>query len=161
TSAPGTPPQRMSRESAASCTPPGSIATIIWRPTARPCWARNNRSLFLAFGTQRPMLSEAHSRRRLIEPGESLPETAFIPSPWARTLKALRPVFGACSMALRRSWSLLIVVALGFSTARAADPPRPKLAVVIVFDQMRGDYLERWAKLYGEGGFKRLEKDGV
>ncbi|MBX7106685.1 MAG: alkaline phosphatase family protein, partial [Gemmataceae bacterium] len=30
-----------------------------------------------------------------------------------------------------------------------------------VFDQMRGDYLERWADLYGEGGLKRLMTDGL
>lgn len=37
----------------------------------------------------------------------------------------------------------------------------PKLVVLVVFDQMRGDYLKRWESLYGEGGFKRLMKDGA
>lgn len=36
-----------------------------------------------------------------------------------------------------------------------------KLAVIVVFDQMRGDYPARWEKLYGEGGFRRLMKDGA
>ncbi len=44
----------------------------------------------------------------------------------------------------------------------AGEPAAPpKLVVIVVFDQMRGDYLQRWAALYGEGGFKRLMKDGA
>jgi hypothetical protein len=38
---------------------------------------------------------------------------------------------------------------------------RPRLAVLVVFDQMRGDYLERWRKLYGKGGFRRLQEQGA
>src|SRR5438132_5861542 len=48
--------------------------------------------------------------------------------------------------------------------ARAVIAPevaRPKLLVLIVFDQMRGDYLARWADLYPEGGFKRLMNEGL
>jgi predicted AlkP superfamily pyrophosphatase or phosphodiesterase len=44
---------------------------------------------------------------------------------------------------------------------RRDDPEAPRLAVLVVFDQMRGDYLTRWDGLFGEGGFRRLEKDGV
>jgi predicted AlkP superfamily pyrophosphatase or phosphodiesterase len=36
-----------------------------------------------------------------------------------------------------------------------------KLAVLVVFDQMRGDYLTRWDELFGDGGFHRLEKEGA
>lgn len=36
----------------------------------------------------------------------------------------------------------------------------PKLVVVISYDQMRGDYPERWGKLWGEKGFNRLKKEG-
>ena len=32
---------------------------------------------------------------------------------------------------------------------------------MVVFDQMRGDYLKKWQPLFGEGGFKRLQKDGA
>ncbi len=38
--------------------------------------------------------------------------------------------------------------------------PKPKLVVGIVVDQMRYDYLTRFDTKYGEGGFKRLIKDG-
>jgi len=38
--------------------------------------------------------------------------------------------------------------------------PRPKLVVGIVVDQMRWDYLYRFYDRYGEGGFKRLLKEG-
>lgn len=37
---------------------------------------------------------------------------------------------------------------------------RPKLVVGIVVDQMRWDYLQRYACRYGEGGFRRLLRDG-
>ncbi len=41
-----------------------------------------------------------------------------------------------------------------------AQPDRPKLVIGIVVDQMRQDYLYRYAETFGEGGFKRLLKDG-
>jgi predicted AlkP superfamily pyrophosphatase or phosphodiesterase len=37
---------------------------------------------------------------------------------------------------------------------------RPKLVVGLVIDQMRWDYLYRYADRYGSGGFKRLLKEG-
>jgi predicted AlkP superfamily pyrophosphatase or phosphodiesterase len=40
-------------------------------------------------------------------------------------------------------------------------PAKPKLAVVVVFDQMRGDYLEKWQELFEDGGFKRLQTGGA
>lgn len=40
------------------------------------------------------------------------------------------------------------------------SPARPKLVVGIVIDQMRWDYLYRYADRYGEGGFKRLMRQG-
>jgi hypothetical protein len=43
----------------------------------------------------------------------------------------------------------------------AAEAPKPKLAVLLYFDQLRGDYLSRWDGLFGEGGFRRLEKEGT
>jgi predicted AlkP superfamily pyrophosphatase or phosphodiesterase len=49
----------------------------------------------------------------------------------------------------------------GPSSARAEEPARPRLAVLVVFDQMRGDYLTRWDRLFGKGGFHRLEREGA
>jgi predicted AlkP superfamily pyrophosphatase or phosphodiesterase len=43
----------------------------------------------------------------------------------------------------------------------AADSPRVKLAVLVVFDQMRGDYPEKWKDLFGKGGFVRIQTDGA
>src|SRR5262245_17164957 len=43
----------------------------------------------------------------------------------------------------------------------AVAPPKVKLAVLVVFDQMRGDYVDRWRPLFGEGGFKRMQNDGA
>jgi hypothetical protein len=35
------------------------------------------------------------------------------------------------------------------------------LAVLIIFDQMRADYLEHWQPLWGAGGFRRLQAEGA
>jgi Type I phosphodiesterase / nucleotide pyrophosphatase len=53
-----------------------------------------------------------------------------------------------------------------FSRFAAAKEPakafeRPKLAVVVVFDQFRSDYLTRWRDLYGTDGLRRLMHDGA
>jgi len=57
------------------------------------------------------------------------------------------------------------VVAVLDQTEPAVDPvtgkPKGKLVVLVVFDQMRGDYLAKWAEHYGPGGFERLKKEGV
>jgi predicted AlkP superfamily pyrophosphatase or phosphodiesterase len=53
------------------------------------------------------------------------------------------------------------VAALRTRPASPTDPPRPKLAVLVVFDQMRGDYPARWQHLYTAGGFRRLTTDGA
>jgi hypothetical protein len=41
------------------------------------------------------------------------------------------------------------------------DPGKPRLAVLVVFDQMRGDYLAKWNDLFGPGGFRRLQEEGA
>src|SRR5260370_29882141 len=38
---------------------------------------------------------------------------------------------------------------------------KPRLAVLLVFDQMRGDYLTRWENLYTDKGFRRLMREGA
>jgi len=40
-------------------------------------------------------------------------------------------------------------------------PAKPKLVVLVVFDQMRADYLTKWEKLYDKDGFGRLQRDGA
>jgi arylsulfatase A-like enzyme len=50
--------------------------------------------------------------------------------------------------------------------ATAAEPTKPtstkpKLLVLVVFDQFRGDYLSRWDSLFCEDGFRRLEREGT
>lgn len=46
-------------------------------------------------------------------------------------------------------------------SAAQPEPARPKLVVMLVFDQMRGDYLKKWQPLFGDGGFKRLQTEGA
>src|SRR5438067_7449536 len=39
--------------------------------------------------------------------------------------------------------------------------PPVRLAVLVVFDQMRGDYVPRWQDLFEDGGFRRLQSEGA
>lgn len=57
---------------------------------------------------------------------------------------------------------LLVVFALSFVSfySTAQTPPKPKLVVGVVVDQMRYEYLYRFEKHYGDQGFKRLMTDG-
>ena len=62
---------------------------------------------------------------------------------------------------------LFVAVSVLFVTAGSAQKNKnakadgtPKLVVGIVVDQMRNDYLYRFADKYGDGGFKRMLKDG-
>lgn len=60
----------------------------------------------------------------------------------------------------------MVIAMLAFSQAWVlgqkanSQPERPRLVVGIVVDQMRYDYLYRFMNKYGDGGFKRLLKDG-
>ncbi|HMJ21426.1 MAG TPA: alkaline phosphatase family protein, partial [Terriglobales bacterium] len=47
---------------------------------------------------------------------------------------------------------------VGFGSAYNA---RPKLIVIVVIDQFRGDYLERYRDQWGEGGFRLLLERGA
>ena len=57
----------------------------------------------------------------------------------------------------------LTVAYTGIPPTRAAvGKPRVKLAVLVVFDQMRGDYLaEKWQPLFRNDGFVRLQTEGA
>src|SRR5262249_29021845 len=44
---------------------------------------------------------------------------------------------------------------------KPAKVERPRLAVLVVFDQMRADYLTRWKEHYVKDGFRRLQTDGA
>lgn len=58
--------------------------------------------------------------------------------------------------------SVFLMVALPPSpTPFPANTSKPvKLAVLVVFDQLRGDYLQRWQPLY-RSGFRRLTEEGA
>lgn len=59
--------------------------------------------------------------------------------------------------------ALLFLCLLTFTACHSRhseEVKRPKLVVGIVVDQMRWDYLYRYYSKYGEGGFKRLLKQG-
>lgn len=56
---------------------------------------------------------------------------------------------------------LAAVAALSRSSAASAYNGRPKLVVVIVIDQFRGDYLERYRDQFGDSGFRFLLDHGA
>jgi len=61
----------------------------------------------------------------------------------------------------------LVAAGLWFVVREFNAPPPPdhgeggQLVVVVVFDQMRGDYLDRWSSAFGDDGFEKLKRDGV
>src|SRR6516164_5008814 len=62
--------------------------------------------------------------------------------------------------------AILLSAALGAGLPHAADDrpektPPVRLAVLVIFDQLRADYLTRWDDLFGDEGFHRLEKEGA
>ena len=66
---------------------------------------------------------------------------------------------------MNKVFSFIALAFLGCGTVsaqqvNASGVLRPKLVVGIVVDQMRWDYLYRYQKRYGEGGFKRLLNEG-
>lgn len=53
------------------------------------------------------------------------------------------------------------ILMLTFSSVQAQTlPVLPRLVVMLTVDQLRTDYLEDFEPLYGEGGFKRLMREG-
>lgn len=55
---------------------------------------------------------------------------------------------------------LFLSIALVLCTLAASAQSRPKLIVGIAVDQMRWDYLYRYANLYTDNGFKRIMNEG-
>ncbi|WP_405296029.1 alkaline phosphatase PafA [Algibacter sp. Ld11] len=55
---------------------------------------------------------------------------------------------------------VVFVFSLSSKAQNKSDDTNPKLVVGIVVDQMRYDYLTRFANRYGEGGFKRMMNEG-
>src|SRR5579862_5831247 len=70
-----------------------------------------------------------------------------------------RPGFLVFGMALSAATGLLACHEA--SSQPGSGPAKPKLVVLVVFDQLRGDYLAKWEKLYDREGFGRLLRDGA
>lgn len=51
--------------------------------------------------------------------------------------------------------------AQGRRATTTATPARPRLTVLLVLDQFRADYLPRYSRFFGEGGFKLLMREGA
>lgn len=57
--------------------------------------------------------------------------------------------------------ALALIAGLRPPPPTPAREPSVKLAVLIVFDQLRGDMLQRWQPLFRTDGFARLQRDGA
>ena len=57
--------------------------------------------------------------------------------------------------------SLLVSVSFAQRRTQPLVQKRPKLVLLIVVDQFRYDYLERFGDLFGANGFRRLMRDGA
>ena len=60
--------------------------------------------------------------------------------------------------------SILVLSNLGLAQSPADKPnpeAKPKLVVICVFDQLRGDYPPRWKEQFGPGGFRRIMDHGT
>jgi len=55
---------------------------------------------------------------------------------------------------------LLLATSAGGARAKAAAGTKIRLAVIVIVDQMRSDYLDRFAGFFGQGGFQRLTGEG-
>jgi predicted AlkP superfamily pyrophosphatase or phosphodiesterase len=64
-------------------------------------------------------------------------------------------------MRLSRGFLLLLTCLLPVSGLSSAYNARPKLVVIVVIDQFRGDYLERYRDQFGEGGFRLFLDHGA
>src|SRR5438034_5990878 len=74
--------------------------------------------------------------------------------------KPFRPVFfGVLMTAALLTGALAYAEVLAEATPEQPEPAR--LVVLLVFDQMRGDYPQRWQELYDKDGFGRLLRDGA
>jgi len=56
---------------------------------------------------------------------------------------------------------LALLIGLLAGPVCAAGAEKPRLVVLVVFDQMRGDYVEKWKPLFGTDGFVRLQTEGA
>ena len=64
---------------------------------------------------------------------------------------------------MRRTFALLGLLMLP-AAAPALEPaatPKVKLVVLVVFDQLRADLIDKWRPHFGDGGFKRLQSQGA
>ena len=64
---------------------------------------------------------------------------------------------------MRRLLALMAVVfAPSFTFAAEPKPePKVKLVVLVVFDQLRADLIDKWSPHFGVGGFQRLKTEGA
>lgn len=61
---------------------------------------------------------------------------------------------------MKLSTILFLTLLSGADMQAQTLQPAPRLVVNITVDQLRTDYIEHFAPLYGEGGFRKLLEQG-
>lgn len=69
-------------------------------------------------------------------------------------------IFGFTKFCNKMKYIATIVLAVFSIMPVSSQEDRPKLVVGVVVDQMRYDYLTRFYSKYGDGGFKRMMREG-
>jgi len=72
-----------------------------------------------------------------------------------------RSVRANCHPALFLIAAIVVALSIPVRSAASAYNGRPKLVVVIVIDQFRGDYMERYREQFGDSGFRFLLDRGA
>ena len=65
---------------------------------------------------------------------------------------------------MRKIFASIIVITFllnGQAVFSQPDQQKPKLGILLVFDQLRGDYISRWQDQYVKDGFLRLTSEGT
>lgn len=68
---------------------------------------------------------------------------------------------GSMVVVLLLAASLGTIVSCPGHAAEASNDEKVRLVVLVVFDQLRGDYIGRWREWLSAGGFRRLEQEGT
>jgi hypothetical protein len=67
-----------------------------------------------------------------------------------------------CPRLLAVVLGLAVLVSLAPADGAVQEqPPKTRLVVLVVFDQLRADYLTRWQKEFSKEGFRRLQSEGA
>lgn len=78
-----------------------------------------------------------------------------------RTLRLLLLLAPTIALAAAIAWFLMRHDEPRQANGDPAAASGGRLVAIIVFDQLRGDYLDRWSGAFGQDGFERIKREGA